>query len=39
MAFASTIAQGHERARETIKTLEAFVDEHERPTTVHVDAA
>ena len=24
---------------ETLKTLNAFVDEHERPTTVHVDAA
>jgi DNA-binding transcriptional regulator YiaG len=39
MAFASTIAQGHEQARETLKMLNAFVDEHERPTTVHVDAA
>jgi DNA-binding transcriptional regulator YiaG len=39
MAFASTIAQGHEQARETLKMLNAFVDEQERPTTVHVDAA
>ena len=39
MAFAATIGQGHDRARETLKTLNAFLDEHERPTTVHVDAA
>jgi len=39
MAFASTIAQGQEGARETLKTLSAFLDEHERPLTVRVDAA
>jgi hypothetical protein len=39
MAFAATTGQGHDRAREMLKTRNAFLDEHERPTTVHADAA